>query len=173
MVRLSYYRMQYEITRVAWKDFGELIRVQRQITHEAEHLAVTREDPRGSALYALAKAVLHRKRLHTFVAKDQGKIVGHITAITGKFLKVRGTSYIVMGVLASHRGRGIGTKLLARVEELARSQGIHRMELEVFEKNEAAIRLYEKLGFVEEGRRREAIKTPGGYEDIIWMGKLL
>ena len=149
------------------------MKVQRQIAHEAEHLAVTQKDRIDSTLYAFAKAVLNRKRVHTFVAKDGAEIVGYITVISGKFLKVRGTAYIVMGVIASHRGRGIGTELLARVEELARKQAVHRMELEVFEKNEGAVRLYEKLGFVAEGRRREAIKKADGYEDIIWMGKLL
>ena len=165
--------MLYQIKRATWRDFGELIRVQRLVTQEAEHLAVTRKDARESMLYAFAKAVLHRKRVHTFIAKDAGRIVGYITVVFGKFLKVRGTAYIVMGVVASHRGRGIGTALLTHVEELARAQGTHRIELEVFEKNENAVGLYEKLGFVAEGRRREAIKTSNGYEDIIWMGKLL
>lgn len=165
--------MQFQITPAAWKDFGELLRVQRRIMRETEHLAVTHKDPKSSTLYALAKAILHRKRLHTFVVKDEGKIVGYITIISGKFLKVRGTSYIVMGVLASHRGRGIGTELLAYAEQFARTRGVHRMELEVFENNKNAVRLYEKLGFVAEGRRREAIQTPEGYEDVIWMGKLL
>ncbi len=165
--------MQHTITRAGWRDFSKIIQVQRQITQETEHLAVTRSDPKGSTLYAFAKAVLHRKRVHTLVAKEKRKIVGYITVIYGKFLKVRGTAYIVMGVLIANRGRGIGTELLMEAEKLARAQGIHRMELEVFEKNETAVRLYEKLGFVAEGRRREAIKTPTGYEDIIWMGKLL
>mgnify|MGYP001565573067 FL=1 len=165
--------MQFDITPAVWKDFGELLRVQRRIMRETEHLAVTHKDPKSSTLYALAKAILHRKRLHTFVAKDGGNIVGYISVISGKFLKVRGTAYLVMGVLASHRGRGIGTGLLACAERFARTRGVHRMELEVFENNTNAVRLYEKLGFVAEGRRREAIQTPEGYEDVIWMGKLL
>jgi len=162
-----------EIAPARLRDFAELLAVQRQITEEAEHLAVTRNDPKGSTLYAFAKALLHRKRMHTFVAKDNGRIVGYITIIFGKFIKVRGTAYVVVGVLASHRGRGIGTALMAAAEALARKKGVHRMELEVFEKNMAAKGLYEKFGFELEGRRREAIQTEGGYEDIIWMGKLL
>ncbi|MDO8552643.1 MAG: GNAT family N-acetyltransferase [bacterium] len=165
--------MQYQIKLAGLKDFGALMQLQKQIANEAEHLAVTGKDRRDSLLYAFAKTLVHRKRVHTFIALDGAKIVGYITAISGKFLKVRGTSYVVMGVLASYRGRGIGTALLKQAEGLAREHGMHRMELEVFEKNEDAVHLYEKLGFVMEGRRREAIKTPKGYEDIIWMGKLL
>ena len=111
--------------------------------------------------------------MHTFVAKDGAHIVGYITVICGKFLKVKGTAYIVMGVLTSHRRRGIGTGLLMHVEEFVRSRQMHRLELEVFENNVNAIRLYEKLGFLTEGKRREAIRTPSGYQDIRWMGKLL
>ncbi|MDP3965875.1 MAG: GNAT family N-acetyltransferase [bacterium] len=165
--------MQYQVKLAGLRDFGALMKLQKQIANEAKHLAITGKDRRDSLLYAFAKTLVHRKRVHTFIALDEGKVVGYITAISGKFLKVRGTSYVVMGVLASYRGRGIGTELLKRAEELARGHGMHRMELEVFEKNEDAVRLYEKLGFVTEGRRREAIKTPDGYDDIIWMGKLL
>jgi ribosomal protein S18 acetylase RimI-like enzyme len=165
--------MQHTIRLAAWKDFRALMKVQRQIALGTEHLAVTRKDRIDSILYAFAKAVLNRKRVYTFIATDEKNIIGYITMVTGKFLKGKGTAYIVMGVLASYRGRGIGTQLLAHTEEVARAQGIHRIELEVFENNENAVRLYEKLGFVAEGRRREAIRTPEGYEDVIWMGKLL
>ncbi len=165
--------MQYQVKLAGLKDFGALIKVQKQIANEAEHLAITGQDRRDSLLYAFAKTLVHRKRVHTFIALDGAKAVGYITAISGKFLKVRGTSYVVMGVLASYRGRGIGTELLKCAEELAKKRGMHRMELEVFEKNEDAMHLYQKLGFTMEGRRREAVKTPKGYEDIIWMGKLL
>lgn len=165
--------MTHDISLAGWKDLTELIRVQRQIARETEHLAKTRSERSDGILYALAKAFLNRKRVHSFVAKENGKIVGYITVICGKFIKVRGTAYFVMGVLASHRGRGIGTQLLHGAEEFVRSQNMHRIELEVFENNVPARRLYEKAGYVAEGRRREAIRTESGYQDIIWMGKLL
>jgi RimJ/RimL family protein N-acetyltransferase len=165
--------MEYTFERAGWRDFPALKKLQQQIARETEHMAVTRSDRSDSLLYTLAKAVLNRNRVHAFVAKDEEKIVGYITIICGKFLKVRGTAYIVMGVLASHRGKGIGTELLKRAEELVRGKNMHRIELEVFENNANAIHLYEKMGYIAEGRRREAIKTTDGYEDIIWMGKLL
>lgn len=165
--------MEYNISLTNWKDFAELLTLQRDISHEVEHLAVTKKDRKDSMFWSFAKAILHRKRVYTFIAKDNGKLIGYITVVTGKFLKVRETAYIVMGVAADYRGKGVGTQLLAKAEEFARSQNMHRIELEVFDRNVNAIRLYEKLGFVMEGRRREAIKTADGYQDIIWMGKLL
>jgi len=48
---------------------------------------------------------------------------------------------------AAHRGRGIGTALLAEVERRARARGACRITLEVNAANEAAQRLYRRLGF--------------------------
>src|SRR5258706_10492356 len=94
--------MKYKIRLASLKDFWALLKTQSQITQETDHLAVTREDPQISKLYTFAKAILHRKRIHTFIASDKERLVGYITIITGKFFKVRETVYIVMGVIAQY-----------------------------------------------------------------------
>lgn len=50
--------------------------------------------------------------------------------------------------------------------------GLHRIELEVFAFNTRAIATYAKLGFVEEGRRRQAIFHDGRWHDDVQMGLL-
>ena len=165
--------MQIVIREAGWRDFGALLRLQRKIVHESDHLAATGGERKEPILFAFAKAVLHRKRVHTQIALSEHGPVGYITIVFGKFRKVGETAYIIVGGRASHRGQGVGTALLMEAEKFARSRKMHRMELEVFEGNGGAVRLYEKLGYVIEGRRREAAKTPTGYSDIIWMGKLL
>lgn len=50
--------------------------------------------------------------------------------------------------------------------------GLHRIELEVFAFNTRALRVYEKLGFRLEGRRREALRWEGRYHDALLMGLL-
>jgi len=45
------------------------------------------------------------------------------------------------------RGRGIGTALVGAVRKLAKSRGIDKIELNVWECNEAAMRFYKRLGF--------------------------
>lgn len=52
-----------------------------------------------------------------------------------------------LSVLASHRGKGIGTRLLAAVEEHARGLGCCKVTLEVREANPHAERLYRRLGY--------------------------
>lgn len=165
--------MRILIREAGWKDFGALLGLQRKIVRESEHLAATGGERKEPIFFAFAKAILHRKRMHTLLALDENEPAGYITIVFGKFRKVGETAYIVVGVRASHQGQGIGTVLLTEAEKFARSRKMHRMELEVFEGNDTAVRLYEKLGYQVEGRRREAVKTPEGYSDIIWMGKLL
>jgi ribosomal-protein-alanine N-acetyltransferase len=52
------------------------------------------------------------------------------------------------------RRRGLGLKLLQRLLKVARQHGADSVFLEVRVGNRAALCLYEKLGFVEVGRRR-------------------
>ena len=64
------------------------------------------------------------------------------------------------------RGRGVGSVTLRWLVEWARSNPvIHRLELEVFTHNAGAIKLYERLGFVNEGTLREDFFKDGRYAD--------
>lgn len=78
-----------------------------------------------------------------------------------------------MGLLAPHRGRGLGRAMLAAVLREARPQGIHRVELEVYPANRPAIALYERFGFEPEGVKRDARVLDGAREDILCMALLL
>jgi len=53
-----------------------------------------------------------------------------------------------IAVTASHRGRGIGGRLLAEVEAIARARGCCKLTLEALEGNTGAIALYRRVGFV-------------------------
>ena len=48
-----------------------------------------------------------------------------------------------------HRGRGIGTRAMALLQDEARALGLERIELNVFGGNEGARRLYRSLGYQE------------------------
>jgi len=74
-----------------------------------------------------------------------------------------------MGVLAGHRGRGIGRLLLQSTVERARESGLEKIELEVFASNTPAIGLYRSFGFRDEGRRSRARLVDGAYDDVLQM----
>lgn len=74
---------------------------------------------------------------------------------------------------AEDRGRGYGTDAMRVLMRWGFQQlNLHRIELSVDPANERARHIYEKLGFVEEGRRREAHYGDGRYVDDLIMGIL-
>jgi len=103
----------------------------------------------------------------TLVAVADGDIVGEIHVEPSWM----GFGEIRMMVAASWRGRGVGSALVAASIEWARSHGLHKLALSVFPHNSAAIALYRKFGFAEEGRLvRHVRRADGQLWDLIEMG---
>ena len=70
-------------------------------------------------------------------------------------------------------GRGYGSEATAMmVDHAFGALGLHRVALSVFAFNERAVRAYRRVGFVVEGRAREAIWRDGRYWDEIQMSIL-
>jgi RimJ/RimL family protein N-acetyltransferase len=106
----------------------------------------------------------------TFVAVADGEIVGSLSVETSRF----GFGELGMAVAREWRGRGVGSALLAAAIAWARERGLHKLTLSVFPHNEAAIGLYRKHGFVEEGRRVKHFRRASGeLWDALEMGLLL
>lgn len=71
------------------------------------------------------------------------------------------------------RGHGYGTDAMRTLLRWAfRHLNLHRIELSVEPDNGRAIRVYEKLGFVREGMRREHHYDDGCFRDELIMGLL-
>lgn len=73
------------------------------------------------------------------------------------------------------RGRGVGTALLEALLRWATANPlVEKVCLEAFATNARGIRLYKKLGFVEEGLRHKDIRRgPGHYVDTVAMYRLV
>jgi len=71
------------------------------------------------------------------------------------------------------RGRGVGRVLLARLVELGREHGFHKLVLSAFPFNQAGVALYEKLGFRTVGIYQEQGLLDGTWVDTIIMERLL
>ena len=106
----------------------------------------------------------------SFVAVAGDELIGR--------LDVEATSHgfgeIGMFVARDWRGRGVGSALLESAIEFARERGLHKLSLGVFTHNEAAIALYRKYGFVDEGLRVKHLRRANGeLWDVLEMGLLL
>lgn len=76
-------------------------------------------------------------------------------------------------IASAYQRRGYGTEVVLWTLSWAfRMLNLHRVDLDVFEWNPGAIRLYEKLGFKREGRMREHLWFNGRYWDQLLMGML-
>lgn len=70
-------------------------------------------------------------------------------------------------------GRGLGTEATRLVIDYAfRVVGVHRIELQVYDFNPRARHVYEKVGFVYEGTKRDSLRWGGDWVDCHCMGLL-
>jgi ribosomal protein S18 acetylase RimI-like enzyme len=85
---------------------------------------------------------------------------------------LRHTAVLGMGIVAAYRRRGIGSRMLATTLELALARGIRRTELVVRSDNAAAIALYRRFGFVDEGTCRSYMRVDDIDYDALRMARL-
>jgi len=112
------------------------------------------------------------------VAEHEGEIIGMID-FHGRTNRKRlaHSGAFGMAVYPAYRGDGIGALLIKTLLDWASSHAsIQKIGLAVFSTNENAIKLYKKMGFLEEGRRVKEVQIRNGVfiDDIImfkWLEK--
>jgi RimJ/RimL family protein N-acetyltransferase len=115
-------------------------------------------------------ALFARSAAGSVVAVAGDRIVGMLHVEVSR----HGFGELGMLVDRGWRGRGVGSALVRAAIDWARRQRLHKLCLEVFAHNTAAIALYRKSGFAEEGRRaRQYRRASGELWDSIVMGLAL
>jgi len=115
-------------------------------------------------------AVFAGSSANSVVAVADGQVVGMLHVGVTR----HGFGEIGMLVDRGWRGCGVGSALMQAAIGLARERNLHKLCLEVFAHNAAAIALYRKCGFVEEGRRAGQYRRASGeLWDTIVMGLAL
>lgn len=103
----------------------------------------------------------------------EGKIAGNcaINGI-GRKRKLCHRCSMAIALYQAYWNLGIGTAMIDYLAELAKQIGYEQMDLEVVSENTRALALYRKCGFIESGRRHNALKfDDGSYHDEILMYK--
>lgn len=110
---------------------------------------------------------------YVLVAEVDGKVVGNLGLHRSRRPRNVHVATLGISVHDAYQGRGIGRALMAAAIDAAdRWLNILRIELEVYADNERAIKLYESLGFVVEGRKRMNAFRDGQYVDSLVMGRI-
>lgn len=106
------------------------------------------------------------------VDRESGDHVGNIELSGIDWVHRKAVYSILIGDV-SHQGKGLGFEASRLILKHAFGKlNLNRVELGVHEDNRAAIKLYERLGFLEEGRLRQAFLRNGRYNDIVVMAIL-
>ncbi len=163
------------IRQIAVGDAGAFLELRRKLDQETAFM-LFEPGERTTTVEEQEKRIeklLSSGNQTVLVAEDEGRLVGFIAASGGSVRRNRHCVHIVIGILRSHAGQGLGKRLFAEAESWARASGLHRLELTVMTHNARGIGLYRKMGFETEGTKRHSMKVDGCYVDELFMSKLL
>ena len=115
-----------------------------------------------------------REGFFTFLTRDDAMFLvveekGRILGYCGLLMVLDEGDILNVAVSRERQKEGIGYFLVDSMLMLAKAQGIHLVHLEVREGNGTARRLYQRLGFVEDGLRKNYYTDP--LENAVLMTK--
>lgn len=112
---------------------------------------------------SLKKEVNNEQSLF-YVCEEDGEIIGY----AGMYLICDEGDIANVAVSSKYRGRKIATEILKKMFEDAKTRGVDKFTLEVRKSNSVAIGLYERLGFIAEGSRKNFYTNPTEDGLIMW-----
>jgi len=104
------------------------------------------------------------------VAKINRKIVGWaaLSPLSDRCV-YEGVAEVSVYVDSYYYGRGVGTKLLEKLIELAEFKGLWTLQAGIFPENEASIHIHKKCGFHIVGIRKKLGKLNGVWRDVVLL----
>jgi RimJ/RimL family protein N-acetyltransferase len=112
----------------------------------------------------------------SIIVKKGDKLIGNIGLHQMNTPVNRVSKRVMLGIAIGdleEASKGYGTEAIRLMLDYAfDSLNLHRIELTVFDFNKRAQKAYRKLGFKEEGTKREALYMKGKYHDLIMMAIL-
>jgi len=106
--------------------------------------------------------------------KNNDKILGFcFLRAYNPFPVFKETAEITYFLEKNEIGKGIGKKMLSKLEQEAKKVGINKLLANISSENILSINFHKKNGFKECGRFHEIGKKREKYFDIIWMEKFL
>lgn len=141
-----------------------------EVAREKHYLAMIEAPPLEQVASFVGENIT--KGIGQFVALSGNKVVGWADIVPAWAHGISHRGSVGMGVLPKFRGQGIGRRLLEACIAKSWANGLTRIELEVRADNKNALRLYEVLGFMHEGAKRQGMRIEGQYHDTFAMALL-
>jgi RimJ/RimL family protein N-acetyltransferase len=110
-----------------------------------------------------------QKDLPQMVALVGTKLVGWCDIIPYSEEGFTHVGQLGIAILPNYRRQEIGYQLISACLDWARQIKLEKVELQVYADNAAAIALYQKFNFVQEGLKKKGRKLEGQYQDILLM----
>lgn len=165
--------LQLTLRTASPKDAEQVLAYLEQVAGESENLTA---GPGEFGISLEQERVFLQQALDTpgslyLLAEIEGEIVGTLTFSADKRPRVQHAGEFGMSVLRKYWNLGIGGWMLAYLIDWARqTHVIRKINLRVRVDNLSAIYLYEKYGFVREGRRTREFYLHGQFVDVFLMG---
>jgi RimJ/RimL family protein N-acetyltransferase len=164
--------MEFRVRQAEPSDAEQLTRLAAAVSAEPEGwlISVAGEWRSAGDERRYLKALRRYPHAAVFVAeRGDGTLVGRLSIGRDPHPASTHVADVGLMVAADARRQGVGTAMLQAAMEWARSAGVRKIELHVFPWNEAAIKLYEELGFEREGFRKGHYRRGSDYVDAILM----
>ncbi len=164
--------MELEISKTQKSDAAEWIEYSKIVGGESDNLSFG-ENGIGFSLEEEEGFIENTQKQRgsaLFVAKIDGEIVGDVSVLAFDRERMAHIAELGISVRRDYWRLGIGEALMRTALEHARNAGeIEIVHLGVRRENENAIKLYKKLGFVENGVFPKFFKVGDKYYDEILM----
>ena len=137
------------IRKAVAKDLETLLQFEQGVIEAERAFDPTLKN--SGVVYYDIKRMIEADHIEVLVAVADGKTIasGYARIEDSElYLQHRQHAYLgFMYVLPEFRGRGINRMIVEKLRSWAGKQGITELRLEVYHKNEGAIKAYEKAGF--------------------------
>ncbi len=140
------------------------------VARERKYLIFTEGPDIENSKQFISEIVLYKWT--QFLAVEGAKVLGWCDIIPSNRNGIEHVGHLGVGIVEAERRKGLGTVLIRTSLMMLFQRGFNVWNWKCFLLYKATFRLYEKVGFNQEGRKRKARYIDGAFDGIIVMGLL-
>lgn len=159
-------------------DAKDLMEMFIGVCGESDYLVNTAEQARAKLSVEgeekFIQSSRERENVYYVLCTVDGEFAGNCEIMRKSPEKFAHRGYVAIALRERFWGLGIASKMFDEMIQIARDWDLSQLELDVFDQNERAVRLYERKGFKVCGRVPDAARLPDGrvMDDLTMVLKL-